>query len=131
MAKDMTLEDYEKLANKGTGLVAMRFTRNTDVDLVGDVKGFTPETAMRLHDEDFAVPNGSKAKPAAPGSPPPPQKSSEDLRRDAIEISEGWDKWHHLNRLRLAKEISGTNVSKVEEADEIIRQELKRREGGE
>lgn len=120
-----TVEDFEKLKNE-LGLVPMKFLLSTITEKVGDIRGAEPYTAMRWYNEGLAEPvKALKTKPAEKGGPQP---DNEDVRRSAIAIPEGWAGEHHLNRVKLAKEITGKKEGlTAEEADAAIQAELDRR----
>lgn len=127
MAKSVaTLEDFEKLANE-MDLVPMRFLYTDLTDVKGSVRGYPAYTALRMYNEGMAEPVGKiDAAPAtAVGGV---VESDEDRRKSAVQIPEKWGDVHHLQRITLAQEISGTkDVKTAAAADQIITAEIDRR----
>lgn len=126
----MDLKDFEKLANKEHGLVPMRVTEGFAPYAKDSIAGFFPGDALKHFTGGHAVPVGpdgkdlvatktASAQPVTPAAPTP---------GSVVPIPEGWEKEHHLKRVKLAKEISGNDsISKADEADPIIAAEVERR----
>lgn len=132
MAKAVaTVEDFEKLANKDTGLVPMKFLVPTITDRVGDIQGVEPRTALRWHNDGLAEPAKGTVKPSGEAPDDTAKKGSDDdLRRGAIAIAPDWSGLHHLQRIALARNIAGKgNDEKMtaEDADKVIQAEVERR----
>ncbi|MHB2205056.1 hypothetical protein [Methylobacterium sp. CM6257] len=126
MAKNVaTVEDFEKLKNADTGLVPMSFLVPTITERVGDIRGAEPYTALRWYSEGLAEPTAKlNARPAQQQA----QIDPEVERKGAIEIPETWEDDHHLQRIALAKKITGSDASlTADQADKVIQDELARR----
>jgi hypothetical protein len=129
MAKRVaTVEDFQELTNE-LGMVPMQFLIPTITENKGDIRGAEPETALRWYNDGLAEPvSGTvRAKPASPNAGSVAE-SDEDKRKGAVEIAEGWDDLHHLQRVALAKQIAGNDdVKTAAAADQIIAAEIDRR----
>lgn len=127
MAKNVaTVEDFQKLINKDTGLVPMSFLVPTITERVGDVRGAEPYTALRWYNEGLAEPIAKLN--AAPAQQRQVTVDTDLERRAAIEIPATLDGVHHLQRIALAKKISGTEAAlNAEQADKVISDEIARR----
>jgi hypothetical protein len=119
------LEAFSKLVNPA-GLVPMRIVRPFAPYQMGDVAGFNHELAARLFVRKEGFPVDEKGEEIKIDSPPPDPKA---VPRHLVEIPINWSDLHHLQRVQLAKQIVGDRERKfsVEEADEAIEEELKRR----
>lgn len=123
---------FEKYATK-LGLVPMRIVHGFTPHAAGEIAGFPPATAAGLYQAGDAVvvdENGEEVEIAVskPASSPA-GKTDESV--SGIDIPDAWEGLHHLQRVKLAKAISGrTDVAKTEEADAIIRAEVARRAAG-
>jgi hypothetical protein len=127
MAKNVaTIEDFENLANE-MGLVPVQFLIPTITDRKGDIRGYAPYTALRMFNEGMAEPVG-KLNAAPAQTTGAIVLSDEDRRKSAVTIPSAWSEIHHLQRIALAKEISGTDdVKTAAAADQIITAEVDRR----
>lgn len=128
MAKNVaTVEDFHNLKNPDTGLVPMSFLVPTITENVGDIRGAEPHTALRWYNTGLAEPLSKiSAKPAQPQQAPADPDAD---RKSAIEIPDGVDDAHHLQRIALAKKIAGSEASlTAEQADKVIADELARRQ---
>lgn len=125
MAKDMKVEDYAALADERTGLVPMKNIKHTSTESIGDVAGYHPHVAKRLHDDGWAEPVGTlksvKVKEELVTT------DSEAERLSKIEIQAGWRDMHHLSLVKLASQIAGRNVGTKAEAEQIVETEWSRR----
>lgn len=133
MAKAVaTVEDFDKLKNKDTGLVPMKFLVPTITDRVGAIQGVEPRTALRWYNDGLAEPAKGTVKPS--GEPQEPAKDAGDeARKSALAISPDWKSAHHLQRIALARNIAGTSEGEkltAEQADKIIEAEVARRGDG-
>src|SRR5215213_10671705 len=109
------------------GLVRMRFLVDHTPYYAGHIAGFPADRASELLEAGIAAPcdqNGepvtmSFAEPIAPRQHAAP----------TVDIPDGWETLHRLNRVRMAKALNPSIGSMtVEQADDIIRTELQRRE---
>ncbi|WCS27795.1 hypothetical protein LOK46_13525 [Methylobacterium sp. NMS14P] len=113
------------------GLVPMEFIEAAMPHAVGDVAGYKPADAKQLHDRGIAVPHGSvyergsvaERRDASRVVP----ETDDELRRSQVDLGDDPLERHHLQRIKLAAQIAGRDVSKADEADEIIRAEIARR----
>ncbi|MGX5777005.1 hypothetical protein [Methylorubrum zatmanii] len=133
MAKAVaTVEDFDKLKNKDTGLVPMSFLVPTITERVGDIRGAEPYTALRWYNDGLAEPAKGKVKPSGEAQPTSQAESDDDKRRSAIAIASDWEGLHHLQRIALARNISGTGTDErltAEDANKVIQAEVERRGG--
>ncbi|MCJ2019460.1 hypothetical protein MKK84_18795 [Methylobacterium sp. E-065] len=115
------------------GLVPMEFIEPAMPHAVGDVAGYKPAEAKALHDRGIAVPHGSvydrgdvaERRDASQVVP----ETDDELRRSQVDLGDEPLGRHHLQRIKLAAEIAGRDVSTKDDADEIIRAEIARRGG--
>lgn len=113
------------------GLVPMEFVEAAMPHAMGDVAGYKPAEAKLLHDRGIAVPHGSvyerdavaERQDASTIEP----ETDDELRRSQVDLGDEPLERHHLQRIKLAAQIAGYDVSKADEADEIIRAEIARR----
>lgn len=128
---------FEKYATK-FGLVPMRIKNGFTPHAEGEIAGFPPATAEALYLAGDAVvvdKNGDEIEVKASASPAQVMAgvSAKDFPTPPggvtpAEIPEGWEDLHHLQRVKLAKAISGRDdISKKEDADAVIRAEVERR----
>lgn len=125
----MDIATFEKLANEH-GLVPMRITESFAPWGRGDVAGFHPGEALRLYERKAAIPAAARldVEASAPGLLAAPDAPSAPKGNPAVVIPENWEALHHLQIIRLAKEIRGTSEPLgKEEAYEIVRSEIERR----
>jgi hypothetical protein len=109
------------------GLVVFKFTDGTAPYMKGEIAGLEPPQAARMFRFRMGYPCKSNGEPiefsGIPQSEQAPAASSNE-----VDIPSDWEATHHLQRIRLAKEIAGTDEPlTVVAADEIIRAELQRR----
>jgi hypothetical protein len=109
------------------GLVLFKFTDGPAPYKEGDIAGLEPEQAARMFRFKMGFPCKMDGQPiefsGIPKSEQAPAASS-----NAVHIPDDWQGMHHLQRIRLAKEIVGKDDPvTVPEAEEIIRAELQRR----
>ena len=113
------------------GLVPMEFIEAAMPHAMGDVAGYKPEQAKQLHDRGIAVPHGSVYERGSVGERQDASvvepETDDELRRSQVELGDEPLSRHHLQRIKLAAEIAGRDVSTKDDADEIIRGELARR----
>ncbi|KMO34319.1 hypothetical protein [Methylobacterium aquaticum] len=125
MAKDMKVEDYAALADERTGLVPMKNIKHTSTESIGDVAGYHPHVAKRLHDEGWAEPVGNLK------SVKPDEKvvttNTEAERLSKIAIPDDWRTMHHLPLMKIASQLAGRNVDTKAEAEQIVETEWSRR----
>lgn len=118
---------FENLTNK-LGLVPMRIEDDNFAPYaLGQIAGFPPDEAARLFTRGSAVPVGDNGQileitvEDEGGEAAPVQTNPVQIPDDILEQ-------HHLQRIRLAKEIEGTDRPMTAgEADEIIVAEIERR----
>jgi hypothetical protein len=119
---------FETLVND-KGLVLMMITRDFAPYVVGALAGFYPDRAAEIFVLDHGIPLS-------------PEGSAVEVRldqesdvgavaaEDGVEIPIEWEELHHLQRIRLARQLVG-GVSEapmtVQQADAIIRVEHDRR----
>lgn len=128
----LDLRHYEEMARQNhRGLVPMVFAETTLPYLIGEVAGFKPAAAKKLHDDGTAVPHESVYRS---GSLPEKQagaglvnETEDETRRSAVVIPDGVLEDHGLKRMALAKKIAGRDPGSWPEADEIIKAEQARR----
>ncbi|WP_342163057.1 hypothetical protein [Methylobacterium sp. SD21] len=128
----LDLRHYEDMARKNhRGLVPMVFAETTLPYALGEIAGFRPAAAKKLHDDGTAVPHESVYRS---GSLPEKQvgaglvdETEDEARRSAVEIPGDVLEAHGLKRMALAKKIAGRDPGTYDEADEIIRAEQQRR----
>ena len=128
----LDLRHYEEMARKNhRGLVPMVFAETTLPYTIGEIAGFRPAAAKKLHDDGTAVPHESVYRS---GSLPEKRagaglvnETEDEARRSAVEIPDNVLDAHGLKRMALAKKIAGRDPATWEEADEIIKAEQSRR----
>ncbi|WP_046869366.1 hypothetical protein [Microvirga massiliensis] len=123
----MQLNTFESLANK-QGLVLMQVVDSFAPYDEGALAGFPPDEALRLFQRKVAVPVGKDGRPVdVPADTP--ERSNIPAASSSVEIPENWRSLHHLQRVRIAKDLVGGArvISSVAEADLIIQGELERR----
>lgn len=95
----------------------------------GSIAGFPPDRALEMFEAKEAVPcdkDGRQIDPGLPSAPLGPVAVS----LNTTPIPDNWEGIHHLQKLRLAKEIRGLDQSSVmtkDEAEVIIAAEVERR----
>jgi hypothetical protein len=128
----LDLSHFHDMAKQNhRGLVPMEFIEPAMPHGVGDVAGYKPAEAKALHDRGIAVPHDSvydrgdlaERRDASVVVP----ETDDELRRSQVDLGEGPLERHHLQKIKLAAQIAGRDVSKADEADEIIRAEIARR----
>lgn len=128
----LDLRHYEEMARKNyRGLVPMVFAETTLPYTIGEIAGFRPAAAKKLHDDGTAVPHESVYRS---GSLPEKEagtglvdETQDEARRSAVEIPADVLEAHGLKRMALAKKIAGRDPATWEEADAIIKAEQQRR----
>jgi hypothetical protein len=116
----------EALANE-YGLVRMRFLVDHTPYYSGSMAGFPPDRAAEYLVVGIAAPCDQNGKPIVIGFAEAAAPSP--VVRPSVDIPERWQDLHHLVRVRMAKELLSTERSLTKnEADEIIRTEVERRE---
>jgi hypothetical protein len=119
------IEAFSKLVN-ASGLVPMRIVRPFAPYQKGDIAGFNHELAARLFVRNEGFPVNAKGEPINIDAPAPVEPKA--IAPEKVEIPINWNDLHHLQRVQLAKQIVGKDDKiSVEQADEIIVAELKRR----
>lgn len=112
-----------------SGLVRMRFVADRTPYYEGSMAGFPPDVAANLMSDGDAFPCDDAGRPiqVAVDAPSAPQLIE---TRTIVAIPPDWESSHHLARIRLAKAIRGGDqpVVTAQEADDIIRTEVQRRE---
>lgn len=126
-ASVITLEaDLGSLVNE-QGLVRMRFLIDHTPYYSGAVAGFPADRATELLEAGVAAPCDERGSPVTIGFAEPVVQAPQVA--PTVTIPDGWEDLHHLARLRMAKTILNSDRSMtVDEADQIIRAELQRRE---
>jgi len=109
------------------GLVVFKFTDGTAPFRKGDIAGLEPPQAARMFRFRMGYPCKSNGEPiefsGIPQSEQAPAASS-----NAVPIPDNWQDMHHLQQIRLAKEIQGSDDQlTVAMAKDIIAAELQRR----
>jgi hypothetical protein len=109
------------------GLVRMKFTDSPAPYMKGQLAGLDPAQAAQMFRYEMAFPCTETGEPinfsGIRKSEQAPAASSNE-----VDIPSDWEGNHHLQRIRLAKEIVGSDEPlSVVAADEIIRTELQRR----
>jgi hypothetical protein len=121
----MQLESFEKLANK-QGLVPMLITQPFAPYGVDAIAGFPPEVAARLFGRKAAIPVGADGQPIYIAADTPEEEPAP--ASPVVAIPDDWESLHHLQRIRLAKELTGIEQPfTAAAADEVIRAEIQRR----
>lgn len=112
-----------------SGLVRMRFVTDSTPYYEGSMAGFPPDVAASYMADGQAFPCDEAGRPiqVAIDAPAAPQLIE---TRTIVAIPPDWESAHHLARIRLAKAIRGGDqpVVTAQEADDIIRTEVQRRE---
>jgi hypothetical protein len=115
-----------------TGLVPVRLLAANLPYSVGQIVGLLPEQARRAilakEAEEVEPREGVEVIDLGPVDIPPAPPAPEPVAEE-VEIPDDWHSLHHLQRIVLAKKISGADSLKAAEADEIIEAEVKRRKG--
>lgn len=122
----MKLEAFEAIANQETGLVLMQITQSFAPYNKNDLAGFPPHDAHRLFTRRAAVPVTKEGQPIRLSADPP--QGSPEPEPVTVEIPENWREIHRLQKVILAKRITGVEGSMTEAAaDEILAAEVERR----
>lgn len=128
----LDLSHFHDMAKQNhRGLVPMEFIEAAMPHAIGDVAGYKPHEAKALHDRGIAVPHGSvydrgdiaERRDASVVVP----ETDDELRRSQVDLGDDPMGQHHLQRIKLAAEIAGRDVSTKADADEIIQAEIARR----
>lgn len=122
---------FEKMADgHPQHLVVMRFLDSPAPYLKGQLAGLPPDSAARHYRFKMAVP----VTPEGEEIPLPGvrvEAPAHPAASNTVEIPDDWYGLHHLQRLKLAKAISGSdNPMNVTEADDVIAREVQRRKEG-
>ena len=129
----MSLQAFTALALKETGLVRMRVTNGFAPHVQGEIAGFAPTVALALFTSNEAVPVDEKGEEIAIKEAAPKPKAvatGVTTKSTRIDIPDGWKDLHHLQRVKLAKEITGDdNIKTADAADAAILAEIERRAG--
>ena len=109
------------------GLVLFKFTDGPAPYKEGDIAGLEPEQAARMFRFKMGYPCKIDGKPiefsGIPKSEQAPAASSNE-----VQIPVDWQEKHHLQQIRLAKEILGKDDPlTVDQAKDVILAELQRR----
>jgi len=116
-------------ALKHNGLVLVTVAQPFHNYRQGETVRLNPQDAQRYMESGFVaeakLPKG--AQTVTVQAPQPALASDKILDRPMVAIPEDWEQLHNLQRLKLAEQVAGRPVTKVAEADGIIRDELKRR----
>jgi len=125
----MDVQAFEHLVNP-LGLVPMVIEDDNFAPYQrGQVAGFPPEEAARLFERQSAVPVGENGAPVIPAWAP----QDVGLNQSAVsnvEIPDNWRDLHHLQQIRIAKDLLGlTQGDRVpmDVAQQAIEAELNRR----
>lgn len=128
----MNLQQFEKIAYENElGLVGMKIVEPFAPYRKDAIAGFPPDEAFRLFQRKMALPVDAKGKPvkAAVDDKDESGIAGADTST-SVEIPENWEQMHHLQRLKLAKDLTGRqDVESAKIADEIIRAEFEKRAG--
>jgi hypothetical protein len=109
------------------GLVLMKFTDSPAPWHKDDIAGLEPEQAAKMFRFKMAFPCDRQGEPIK-FSGIKKSEQAEPASSNAVQIPSDWEDMHHLQQIRLAKEISDDDSPlTAEEAREIIRTELQRR----
>ena len=117
----MSPETFEKLTNEH-GLVRMRMRTDMAPYYADTIAGFSPTNAFTLYSRKWAVPVDEDGIEFSPEEPPP----AETPPKPGVAIPLDWASQHHLQRIRLAREL-GSSAKTAEEADAFISAEVDRR----
>ena len=118
-------EAFEQLANH-LGLVRVVFVRPEAPYMPGDVAGIPPDMALKYLAYQVAAPCDEKGQPIAVKATK--RKSEAAPASYAVEVPDNWQELHHLQRIRIARELKGSDAKlTAEEADEVIAAEYQRR----
>ena len=131
----MSKTTFEKLAaDNKHGLVRMKVLKSFTPHFEGEIAGFAPDNASDLYTAGDAIPVDEKGEEikiekAVFTSKPLKGVSTTDLT-SGPEIPADWQKLHHLQRVKLAKEITGNeDIKTADAADAAILAEIERRAG--
>lgn len=116
-------------ALKHNGLVLATVAQPFRNYRVGETVRLNPQDAQRYMDSGVVTETKlrKEIQTVAVPAPQPALTSDKILDRPLPAIPEDWEQRHQLQRVKLAEQIAGRPVTKVVEADGIIRDELKRR----
>ena len=118
-------EAFNDLAND-LGLVRVVFVRPEAPYMPGDVAGVPPDMALKYLAYQVAAPCDENGQPIAVKATK--RKSEAAPASYAVEVPDNWQELHHLQRIRIARELKGSDAKlTAEEADEVIAAEYQRR----
>ncbi len=128
--KRMEIEDqfrpaFESIANS-EGIVRMKFVESEAPYMEGSIAGLYVNEALKMFSHERAGPCDADGNflPLKKNSP----RSEAPTASYDVEIPDSWSELHHLQRIRLANSINGTDTKMtVVEADAIIQTEIERR----
>lgn len=131
--------NWKEMAGRN-GLVPMRVVRAFAPYMAGSVAGFSPKMAAMLYDRGDAIPVGQDL-PVKGKRPGPAAKVTAPITtvENVVEIPVDILKKHHLQRLKVARELLGdayplqqqnSGMTPTEFADKVINEELARRASG-
>ncbi len=115
-------------------MTAVKFIRDHDRYMRGEVAGFRPAEAERLVRRKIARVHRPEAEASMPTAGPPevpapsaPEVPANAYAHDAIEIPEGWRELSWPARRSLASMLTDTPIVSGEDAEQAILAELARR----
>lgn len=128
----MDIQAFENLAKANPyGLVRMKMVEEHTPYRVGELAGFSPEDALRRFLEREALPAAEDGTPLIGFEDAvEPSEPAQSGPISTVQIPDDWRNLHHLQRLRIAKAISGDEtIATAIAADAIIGAEEQRRKG--
>jgi hypothetical protein len=117
--------EFERLAND-QGLIRLRFTEAESPYMEGQIYGLYVDEALAMFSHKKAAPCDENGEyiPLRKSV----KRSEAPQASNNVEIPSNWSALHHLQRIRLANQIRGSeDKMNPTEADEIIRMEVERR----
>jgi hypothetical protein len=117
--------EFDRLAND-QGLVRMKFVQPESPYMPGEIYGLYVDEALAMLSHEKAAPCDENGEfiPLRKSV----KRSEVPQASNSVEIPDDWSALHHLQRIRIANQIRGSDERmKLEEADEIIRAEVERR----
>lgn len=125
----MVAVTFDNLTNH-LGLVPMMITESFAPYKQGEIAGFDPPRAEFLFGKNVAVPVGEDGRPLAVAVDVEAAAVAAPASTPTVQIPDNWTELHFLQRIRLAREIRGTDESPTKtEADRIIQAEVIRQKG--
>lgn len=119
--------EFERLASENPhGLVRMKFVESEAPYMQGQIAGLYPDEALGMLSHEKAAPcdeNGEFIPLKAVV-----KRSEAPKASNTVEIPDNWSALHHLQKIRLAKEIRGSEEPiKLDDAEAVIQAEVERR----